>query len=421
MCKHGPMRVGVRSGTLAALLAVGSSLVIVSPVPTRAAPPDTGTVIVDETFQGGSVADPGWTVQGDTCLTGASAPPPAGAAVIPQCPTPSGDEPIPGVLPGYLQLTRELGFIRGSILYNRPIPAVAGVSVVFEQYQYGGSGADGIGFFLVDGSTNLTSPGADGGSLGYAQRGDTPGVVGGYIGVGLDAYGNFYNDGEGRGNGCPEGSRSPTTDSGQIAPNVITLRSRGTGTTTGYCYVESTTPKPITDPDRPGTSLNGGTGTLRAATLAESRRLVHVMVTPAPDIEVVVEVSYDGGTTWVEEMRVPAPPDPPGTYKLGFSASTGGSTDVHLIRNVVVRSVEPLAELQLVKDIDQSVTPPLPAEIVVGTVIPYVYTVTNAGLETITDLTVTDDRVDGTSPATRPRSRRPPTPTPPRPAAGRTR
>ena len=108
----------------------------------------------------------------------------------------------------------------GSVLYNRPIPASAGVSMVFRQFQYGGTGADGIGFFLVDGSTNLTATGANGGSLGYAQKdGTQPGIVGGYIGVGFDAYGNFYNDGECRGTGCPVGSgrrrrtpvRSPRT------------------------------------------------------------------------------------------------------------------------------------------------------------------------------------------------------------------
>ena len=65
--------------------------------------------------------------------------------------------------------------------------------VRFEQYQYGGNGADGIGFYLVDGSTDLTSAGADGGSLGDARRNLAPGLDGGYlgIGIGLDAYGDF--------------------------------------------------------------------------------------------------------------------------------------------------------------------------------------------------------------------------------------
>ena len=55
----------------------------------------------------------------------------------------------------------------------------------------------------------------------------------------------------------------------------------------------------------------------------------------------------------------PAPPNPPSTYKFGFSGSTGGSTDVHLLRNVVVGTVFPLGALNLVKQVDR--TNPLPA------------------------------------------------------------
>ena len=41
---------------------------------------------------------------------------------------------------GYLQLTDTATFARGSILYNRPVPATAGVSITLDQYQYGGVG-----------------------------------------------------------------------------------------------------------------------------------------------------------------------------------------------------------------------------------------------------------------------------------------
>lgn len=54
------------------------------------------------------------------------------------------------------------------------------------------SGADGISFFLADGSQPATV-GALGGSLGYnCSNGNSTydGVVGGYIGLGIDEYGN---------------------------------------------------------------------------------------------------------------------------------------------------------------------------------------------------------------------------------------
>jgi uncharacterized repeat protein (TIGR01451 family) len=394
----------VVSGTTACLIAATALAVApgVSRAPASADPPTGGTTIVSETFTGATVPDPAWTVQGETCLTGATTAPPAGAANIPTCANARvGDVPPIGT-PGYLQLTDERLQATGSVLYNRPVPATAGVSITFDQFQYGGTGADGIGFFLVDGSTDLTATGAPGGSLGYAQRrvGSgtlEPGVDGGLLGVGLDAFGNYYDDGEARGTGCPADQRSPTTQNGPIAPNVITLRGPGQGTI-GYCYLASTTPPiPPADPNAPGTTLNGGTGTLRAATLAGSWRQVNVQVTPAPNPRVIVQVRYnpaDAGDPWITELDVPAPQDLPSTYKFGLSAATGGQNDVHLIRNAVVQSVVPLSQLQLEKQVDRS-GEPLPAVITAGTVIPYQYTVTNAGQETLSTLDIADDRITG--------------------------
>ncbi|WP_193605052.1 DUF7507 domain-containing protein [Nocardioides dongkuii] len=396
-----------RGIAVTAACALASAVLAVVPdaarAPASADPPTGGTTIVDETFTGSSVADPAWTVRGDTCLTGARTAPPAGAAQIPTCAAHrSGPVPALGTTPGYLQLTDTTTQRAGSVLYNRPIPAVAGVTITFDQYQYGGTGADGIGFFLVDGATDLVRTGGAGGSLGYAQRtpasggDDEPGVVGGVLGVGLDAYGNYYDDAESRGAGCPEDERSPSTAEGAVAPNVITLRGPGDGMT-GYCYLASTTPADAEDPNDPGTTLNGGTGTLRARTLAASRRQVNITVTPAPDPRIIVQVRYnpdDPDDPWITELDVPAPPDLPSTYKFGFSGSTGGVTDVHLIRNAIVRSVNPLAQLQLEKQVDRSAGA-LPAVITPGTVIPYQYTVTNAGTETLSALAIADDTITG--------------------------
>ncbi len=383
------------AGLLVAGLAVLGAVAL-PPAPAPAAPPVGGTLIVDETFTGASVPDNAWRANGQTCLTGSAVPAPPPNAQIGVC-TAAFNGPVPpiGVTPGYLQLTDASTFKVGNILYNRPIPAAAGLSVTFEQYQYGGTEADGIGFFLVDGATNLTTTGGDGGSLGYAQRNLIPGVPGGYVGVGLDAYGNFYDDGEKRGSNCPVGQRSPAgTAEGRVAPNVITVRGPGAGTN-GYCFRTATV---TGDPARPTSTLPGSLrGPAGTTNPQNAKRLVNVQITPdspGNPPRVIVQLDFTGtGTNWVEVLNAPAPDGVPATYKFGLLASTGGSTDVHLIRNVSVRTVNVLDNLDLVKQVNRATT--LPPVITAGMSIPYQYTVTNAGLETLTGLTITDNKVTG--------------------------
>jgi type IV pilus assembly protein PilY1 len=105
----------------------------------------------------------------------------------------------------------------GSIISNGPgFPTGAGLQVIFKTVTYAGDsggtghdGADGIGFFLMDGALPPYDTGAFGGSLGYTCTNEIgnndatlradgtvrgyDGLVGGYIGLGIDEYGNFLN------------------------------------------------------------------------------------------------------------------------------------------------------------------------------------------------------------------------------------
>ena len=91
---------------------------------------------------------------------------------------------------------------RGAILSSSTFPTGAGLQVTFKTVTYagnsggaGGDGADGISFFLQDGS-QAPGLGAFGGSLAYScSNANTPhdGLTGGYIGLGIDEYGNFLN------------------------------------------------------------------------------------------------------------------------------------------------------------------------------------------------------------------------------------
>lgn len=106
----------------------------------------------------------------------------------------------------------------GSIIsIGTPFATSAGLQVVFKTVTYegdsGGSGkdgADGMAFFLMDGAYAPYDTGAFGGSLGYTcsnsnndstlRTDGTPrgydGLAHGYLGLGIDEYGNFLNQGD---------------------------------------------------------------------------------------------------------------------------------------------------------------------------------------------------------------------------------
>ncbi|MFE6104205.1 hypothetical protein ACFVQ4_30190 [Streptomyces laurentii] len=369
-----------------------------------------GSTLVEETFA--QATAPEFTGVGPACLTGAptAASPPSGSHPLGGCAA-AAIGPVPpnnGAPDGFLRLTDSSHFQSAAVLYNHAIPAGAGLDVSFDQYQYGSTTparpADGISFFLVDGAAGLTHPGAFGGSLGYAQlrEGPTipmqPGVDHGYLGVGLDVYGNFFGDGEERGNGCAQ--RSPSFESWPPpAPNVITLRGPGDGEI-GYCFLTATTtnfgptgPYPSTLPGElqgPTTVIPPGTTPAEAAALLEAdRRRVNVHITAGATPQLTVSVDFNDGTGAHEVLNTPAPTPLPSTYKFGFASSTGANTDVHLIRNVVVTSAEALPELNLVKQARM----PLPGDLAPGSQVPYDFVVTNSGTTPITGLVVNDPKI----------------------------
>jgi type IV pilus assembly protein PilY1 len=96
----------------------------------------------------------------------------------------------------------------GSIVSASPFNAGQGVQITFKTVTYrgdsggaGGDGADGISFYLIDGavtpgSVTYNGIGSTGGSLGYScSNTNAPydGLVGGYLGLGIDEFGNFLN------------------------------------------------------------------------------------------------------------------------------------------------------------------------------------------------------------------------------------
>ncbi|WP_197021565.1 hypothetical protein [Cellulomonas sp. HZM] len=356
-----------------------------------------GTSLLTESFSGATVADPAFLALNSACLTRSTTT--ATGTALGKCATTNGPVPTSGDN-GWLRLTDATTNVKGGVVYNRAIPAAAGLVVQFQQAQYGGSvynpgsnpaPGDGIGFFLTDGAYSLTSAGSYGGALGYAQRNDgTDGVVGGYLGVGLDVYGNYANDEEGRGTGCSAASAGTRT------PNAITLRGpgrqSGTAWSQGYCRVGTTTQLSSAYNVQPS-FWNASTVKPTPATEATFVRDVRVTIQPQPASgttgpDVTVELKFPGETSWGHAVTTTMPTRAPATYKLGWAASTGGASDIHLIRNVDVSTVDALKDLTIAK---QVVAPK--AKYAVGDTISYQFVVYNTGTQTLTNIAVSDPKV----------------------------
>ncbi len=291
ICNNGtlPLTYTISAGSLVGpLMAQFRPFGITAP----AAPAQPTTVTINETFMNDTA--PGWLIQGHASLTSGSA-------------DPTGQ--------GWLRLTSAAGNQAGSAIYNTAFSSNDGINVTFQYATYGGSGADGITFYLIDGATALPTVGAPGGSLGYSYNTDSPvapGVTNGYVGIGFDEYGNFSN--------ARYGACNPSCPGRQA--NRVAVRGSGT--------------------------LNSGFNFLTnapAAIQTGNRAGAHTVKIEIVDQKITVRMdSGSGFVTLIDQYdlltAIGQQTPTPYTFKMGFSASTGGSTNYHEIRNLEVVSVK---------------------------------------------------------------------------------
>ena len=224
---------------------------------------------------------------------------------------------------GWLRLTSDANDQSGYAYINNAFPSTLGVLVEFEYVTWRTkqdiyNGADGINVFLFDAAVPIFKVGAFGGSLGYApkllENPPIEGLSGGYIGVGLDEYGNYSNDNEGRVGGIG------------FRPNSIGLRGPASG---GYAYVTSTQ-LPLSSDG----SIQAGIYPVRPTSTQFYRR-VQIEIKPSGGVYHVTvkwKTSLTGKFSTVFTATMTSPP--PANLKLGFAASTGSGINNHEIRNL---------------------------------------------------------------------------------------
>nr|WP_249339293.1 MULTISPECIES: DUF6701 domain-containing protein [unclassified Vibrio] len=137
----------------------------------------------------------------------------------------------PRIVSDRLRLTEAIGNQATAVTYQRIFPAAGNiVQVEFEHYAWAnmlGVGGDGMAIIFSDASVTPKT-GGYGGSLGYAPLIEMsvpvnkPGFAGGWLGIGIDEYGNFSNFNEGRNGGVGFRSQSVAVRGSQ-ASNYLYL------------------------------------------------------------------------------------------------------------------------------------------------------------------------------------------------------
>ena len=228
-----------------------------------------------------------------------------------------------------LQLTSASDKEANAITKDFQFPSAQNVIVMeFTHYAYSGSGADGFAFILYDSAAGANpTVGAFGGSLGYAQKsypgsdctvaGGCPGFQKGWLGLGLDEYGNYSNPTEGRIGG--PGS----------VQNAVAIRGSGSGQT-GYNYLQGT---PSLAPVLWTNSATPSPGDKFRMTV-DARDSAHLYITleraTTGNVYKTVINQFDAKAPGYNQATAPA------FVRLALTASTGGSNAIHGVGNLKV-------------------------------------------------------------------------------------
>jgi serralysin len=217
-------------------------------------------------------------------------------------------------------------------LLSEAVDSTQGFSITFDFYSYGGSGGDGLSFFVLDGAVStVTKAGGFGGSLGYANRIDgtvsTPGIAGGYVGIGFDEFGNYSKATEGRNGGelLPLQGKDSIVIRGGVAQGYKYL--------TGVGGLQNSAGAPLSIDNPVPNDLNRD----------NAKRSAKISLTSSGLLSVFVDFNSDGdfldaGETNPQLQNVDVKTANggilPTSLRFGFAAATGNSTNIHEVDNI---------------------------------------------------------------------------------------
>jgi MSHA biogenesis protein MshQ len=249
---------------------------------------------------------------------------------------------------GYFRLTSNQTNVATRATMPGTFPAAGNmVTVEFKHYAYNttttghATGADGMALTLSDSSITPV-PGAYGGSLGYAQKTGIPGFAGGWIGVGIDEYGNYAIEGsEGRFGGVGT----------SLVPNSITIRGSGSGSAYQNNYPFLATTGSLTTAVSDPSSTNPSRGHAYRIVVdarcyqrdTNANGLVCNNASLAKKTQVTVYRNTSGAATFNSSNKVidfdaystnAAQSAVPSNWKLSFTAGTGSVTNIHEISGI---------------------------------------------------------------------------------------
>ncbi|MCL1118693.1 MULTISPECIES: DUF6701 domain-containing protein [Pseudomonadati] len=237
----------------------------------------------------------------------------------------SGGGFTPSIVNNRLRVTEARGNQATSSTYQRLFPAANNlVEIEFDHYAYGGSGADGIAFVLSDAAVTPQA-GAYGGPLGYGARSNVNGFAGGWLGFGIDEYGNFSTEG---GPGGPGRRRQS-----------VAVRGSGEGTE-GYPYLRGSCNNGTTNTG--GNCLNPLVDNNNVTPAHRYRITVDSKVVG----QSIVKVERNTGSGFVEIIpafnaaAISTQAAIPADFLLSLTGSTGGATNNHEIDNVEICALD---------------------------------------------------------------------------------